>query len=395
MLTLLTVLLATAHADDLAYATCCDEAGAYACPTTLTVVGPGTTVNGADAAGLWKLTCSDGASFFPHAERQGIDTRPGVVLDAFDATGLACFEAACPIPSDLCLDLDGTGTVRAYACGTSQVADARAFGSAPRHRTAVVASAGRVVRTERLTLESAQARTMGSMPVRTDAVVAVRRAPATTSSTWAPSPAPPAPAEAPVWSPGPSAPSAPSAWQPEPAKPAPVAPAPTPRPLDTGYTKIPARTALLLRETPAGTPPPAVDWSIPAAPPTPCVPNPSLRAPSADQVDRGDEAIVAGDLQAALGHYRAALGVDKCNGYAWSAMGALLLDAGYASRAQESLSHSARLLPGNVLTWVRLGAAEELLGNKAAAIEAYHHAIELRPGYLPAEEALRRVVREP
>lgn len=342
MLTLITLLVGLAHAEDVPYATCCNEAGAFSCPDRVEVVGPESVVTPTGVTGLWVLTCSDGASYFPYAHREASGARTGDVVTHLDRAAAACFDAACPLPTDVCLDLSPTGQLRAVRCDDGGAADEDALASMPMPRQAVVASSGRVVRVERMSVADARvqadARTSAREAVATEAVMAVQR-------------------------PVPSQP------------PAPVRPTPA-EAFDDG--------------TPPG---PPIDWSIPALPPDPCVPARERVDASNDQVELGDDAMVGGRMDEAMAHYRAAVQVNACNGYAWDNMGAALLDAGYASRARDALQTAVRLSPRNVRAWVDLAHAFEMLGSKGDAIDAYHEALEVRPGYLPAEEGLRQVVR--
>jgi tetratricopeptide (TPR) repeat protein len=134
-------------------------------------------------------------------------------------------------------------------------------------------------------------------------------------------------------------------------------------------------------------------FSLPADPPSPCVPVASLRDASLTQTDLGDEARVAGDISAALGHYRAALAVDACNAYAWSAVGSMLLEQGSEEDAEHALRVSTRIMPGSARAWTELGRARELLGRYPDAISAFHEALVRQGDYAPAEEGLRRVSR--
>jgi cytochrome c-type biogenesis protein CcmH/NrfG len=162
---------------------------------------------------------------------------------------------------------------------------------------------------------------------------------------------------------------------------------------DVGPPRIPPRTLAAMAEDDGTVEAEPVDWSLPAAPPDPCVPPRDRVRPSNDQVSLGDEAMIGDHLADAVGHYRAALQVNQCNGYAWTALGQLLKEAGYASRARDALTYATRLSPSQVRAWVGLGEVYELLGDKGEAIGAYQRALMLRPGYLPAEDGLRRAAR--
>lgn len=204
-----------------------------------------------------------------------------------------------------------------------------------------------------------------------------------------------------------SAPASLSAWHARPADRAPapaLAAAPMPRertveqPSSFTWTQPTAFvTTQPAAATPAPTPRPSVanldDFTLPTDPPSPCVPVPGLRDASLTQTDLGDEARVASDIAGALGHYRAALAVDACNAYAWSAVGSMLLEQGLEEHAEHALRVSTRIMPGSPHTWTELGRARELLGRYPDAISAFHEALVRQGDYAPAEEGLRRVSR--
>jgi tetratricopeptide (TPR) repeat protein len=144
-------------------------------------------------------------------------------------------------------------------------------------------------------------------------------------------------------------------------------------------------------ETPAGDAPVAVvDPTLPSPPEMPCRPS-SLRIPSNEQVDAGNEALVAGLLPKALDHYRAALTMDRCNAGAWTALGDGLISAGYPHEARTALDLATQLVPTHAHAWTRLGDASELDGDREAAVVAYQNALVHSPGYAPAAQGLDRI----
>lgn len=145
---------------------------------------------------------------------------------------------------------------------------------------------------------------------------------------------------------------------------------------------------------PIPTPAPAVqrvDASVPPAPPDPCIPSAALRAPSNEQVDSGNEAIVQGDFATALDRYRAAITINKCNAFAWAALGDALLQSGHPTEAKQALGFATKLMDSNHHAWTLLGQALERTGESATAAAAYRRALELKPGHPPANEGLARV----
>jgi Flp pilus assembly protein TadD len=130
---------------------------------------------------------------------------------------------------------------------------------------------------------------------------------------------------------------------------------------------------------------------VPPPPPDPCVPNPALRDPSNAQVDAGNTAEVAGDLGQALDRYRAAISINQCNAFAWTALGDGLLKVGNAESARAALVTATRLMPTHFHAWTSLGEADEKLGDFDGARRAYRQALAARPGHPPAVAGLSRV----
>ena len=134
-----------------------------------------------------------------------------------------------------------------------------------------------------------------------------------------------------------------------------------------------------------------VDASLPPQPPEPCKFSAALREPSNEQVDAGNDAIVGGDFATALDRYRAAITINKCNAFAWAALGDALLQSGNPTPARGALEVATRLMPTNHHAWATLGQAAERAGDRAGAATAFRKALEARPGYAPAAEGLARV----
>jgi tetratricopeptide (TPR) repeat protein len=134
-----------------------------------------------------------------------------------------------------------------------------------------------------------------------------------------------------------------------------------------------------------------VDRTVPAPPPEPCIPNPALREASNGQVEAGNAAIVSSQLGEALDRYRAALSMNQCNAYAWTALGDALLQTGDSERARAALVVATRLMPAHFHAWTSLGQAEERLGDRTAARRAYQQALAAKPGYAPAAAGLSRI----
>lgn len=133
-----------------------------------------------------------------------------------------------------------------------------------------------------------------------------------------------------------------------------------------------------------------LDVALPPLPSLPCVPSPALREPSNAQVDEGNDAIVRGDLTLAADRYLAAITINRCNAYAWAALGDLLLQAGNPVPARPAFQAATGLMPAHFHAWTRLGEANERLGDRAAAKAAFEKALEARPGHPAAVAGLAR-----
>lgn len=353
----------------------------------LEVVGPGSRISGADELvvidGIWRLTCTEGAGYFPAARRRTFGSAfEGSVLTPQDPAVLACYQTACALPEGLCIVTDDLGP-RAVVCGHTAPATNTQWTA----RRLLDAGAR----------EAARASWMDAIAAAEPTSAAT---PAPVSAPAAPPPRPaPAPTRAETTFASVAAPSAPTIL--------PAAPASSSSPWTSLPATAPAQAPLVAPTAVAAaqlTPAPSkrVDvraavgaFTLPDAPPDPCPPASSRRDAGAAQVDLGDEQRVAGDLDAALGHYRAALAVDTCNGHAWGAIGSLLMEGGRTEDAERALAYGARLVPQNVRAWTELGRARETLGRVEGAIAAYHEALSRQDDYAPAAAGLRRVTHGP
>jgi cytochrome c-type biogenesis protein CcmH/NrfG len=63
------------------------------------------------------------------------------------------------------------------------------------------------------------------------------------------------------------------------------------------------------------------------------------------------------------------------------------------TEAAAQLQASLAIEPRNPEAWVNLGAAQLLMNDRAAAARSYRNALQLRPGFPPAEDGLRRATQ--
>lgn len=421
---LLALILPLAAADEAAYLACCAEAGEASCPTQLTVIGPGSTVlhgrRAAEVQGVWNLTCTDGAAFFPAAVREAPPgSVEGDIIGFVPQRSLSCFVSSCALPTHLCLDRRaGVSVVRScdlHAAPThAELSDVRLVRGAhvPASPAAVAA------------LPPADA-DADAFPTAAVARPADPPAPTPPAPRAEPAAAQPAPAVtvAVVRAPPVAAPVGPGstkgAWTAPVAEPASPAASPKPAPSSDGLADWErevmaepdvAESPPAPPPAPVAAPPPAApapivlrgpvrpltqaDLAVPPLPPTPCVPNAALRQPSVLQVDAGDEATLAGDPASALGHYRAAITIDACNPFAWAALGHALLGANSPAGAVPALETATRLMPAHFRAWTDLGLARETLQLIPQAVEAYHEALSLQDAYAPARDGLQRTLRQ-
>ncbi len=135
----------------------------------------------------------------------------------------------------------------------------------------------------------------------------------------------------------------------------------------------------------------ALEVDLPPVPTGPCASPSALRTASSTQVEQGNEAAMAGDVQGAADRYRAALSIDRCNPFAWADLGEALLGSGQLILAGRALGAATRLMPRHYRAWTLLGQFEEASGRPTAAIDAYEQALRARPDHAPAIAALRRL----
>lgn len=159
------------------------------------------------------------------------------------------------------------------------------------------------------------------------------------------------------------------------------------------HAPVPPRAPVAPMAPVAPVAPAAIAFVMPDAPAEGCVVNAALYRPSNDQVDLGDDARVAGDLVAALQHYRAAIVINGCNAFAWAGLGEGLRAAALPAQARDALAVSTRLMPTHHVAWARLGEIEESTGSADRAGAAYSAALAANPSYQPARDALARLTR--
>jgi Tfp pilus assembly protein PilF len=138
-----------------------------------------------------------------------------------------------------------------------------------------------------------------------------------------------------------------------------------------------------------------LDLTVPQRPGLPCTAQASTRVPSNQQVDQGNDAIVAGDVALALDRYRAAITLHRCNAFAWAALGEALLQAGHPLPARHAFEGATSLMPAHFHAWTRLGEAQEQLGERGAAALSFRTALEKKPGHAPALAGMARLQQAP
>jgi cytochrome c-type biogenesis protein CcmH/NrfG len=143
------------------------------------------------------------------------------------------------------------------------------------------------------------------------------------------------------------------------------------------------------------------DVSMPVVPSDPfalpergkCAPIGEAHDASVDQANRGDDAMIAGDLERAFGHWRLAVTLDGCNAEAWSNMGSTLIGLGLADRAVSALDTATQLSAHSSRIWTELGRAYEAALAFDLAIGAFQSALLLRVDNREAASGLARVAR--
>ncbi|GDX78779.1 hypothetical protein LBMAG42_05900 [Deltaproteobacteria bacterium] len=328
------LLLAVALANDTTCVACCKAGGLAGCPTTLQVRTEKSATEplgmGWELQGAWVVACDGSGRFDPSVNLQ-TDHEPeyGEVLNS-SANPLAvhCFTQACALPRGVCIGpASGDGNVGLIGCDDTLPVDQRELAGGGGHAPGNTA-----------------------MVVVIDGRPIVAEPPSTSAS-----PASPPAVASPYYD-------------------TPPAVVPTPRPPE-----------------PAPLPAGPVALELPADPPDPCTPAPdAVRAESRKRVGSGDDFRIAGRIAEALKDYRAALTMDKCNGYAWMSIAQVTIDQGRTDLAIRALRNTTRLLPTHPGGWLMMGKAYETFGQKGLAAEAFKKATELAPGNAEAIEGYMR-----
>ncbi len=336
------LLLAAALADDSMCLACCKAGGISACDTTIQVrtEKSGTEPVGAGWAlqGAWIVAC-DGSGHFDPGFSALFDHEPdyGEVLNSgINPLALHCFTEACAMPKGVCVGpANADGSVQLVGCDDTLPTDQRELaggaGPSPGPGAMVVVIDGRPLVAERQ--RGAQAAPRAAVP-------------------------------APVAAPPPLAA----------AVPVPVAV---------------ATAAATVSATPSAAAPGGVE--LPSDPPDPCTPAPdAVRTESRKRVGSGDDFRIAGRTSEALKDYRAALSMDKCNGYAWMSIAQVAVDLARTDLAIRALRNTTRLLPAHPGGWMMQGKAYEAFGQRTLAAQAFKKATELAPGNAEAIEGYMR-----
>ncbi len=331
---MLLLLARLALADDATCLACCRAGGIGGCPTTLEVrtERSATEPLGSrwELMGAWVVACDGSGRFDPTIVRQ-LDHEPEygeVVGSGKNPLAVHCFAQACALPRNVCVGpATASGDIGLVGCEDTLAVDQKALAVGPGRAP----GAGAIVvvidgRPLVAEPESQPAPTPGSAPP-----------PDTTPPPSAPWPAPPK---------APAAPSAPA-------------------------------------------PPPVLE--LPADPPDACSPaREPIRSESRKRVGSGDDLRITGNSAEALRDYKAALTLDKCNGYAWMSIAQLAGDQARTDLTIRALRNATRLLPTHPGAWLMLGRAYESFGQRGLAAEAFKRATELAPGSAEAVEGYMR-----
>jgi tetratricopeptide (TPR) repeat protein len=76
-------------------------------------------------------------------------------------------------------------------------------------------------------------------------------------------------------------------------------------------------------------------------------------------------------------------------------LAAMQIDLGRLAEAEANIDAALRLVPGYAEAYYEKGRLRERQGRKEAALESYRHALTLRPGFAPAEDARRALGGSP
>jgi len=135
--------------------------------------------------------------------------------------------------------------------------------------------------------------------------------------------------------------------------------------------------------SPAVSPPPAP--AMPASAPATA----SAGGAGAGPLNREGEALFErGDLEGAIGRFRAAVRAAPTNAYYRNNLGWALFQSGKVEEAGRELNESARLNPRRDIVYANIGEVERARGNTAAAIAAYERFLELNTN--PRRERIAR-----
>ena len=132
-----------------------------------------------------------------------------------------------------------------------------------------------------------------------------------------------------------------------------------------------------------------VRFDLPA-PPTRCAGTEALENAAREQVSKGRQLAIRNDSSAAQGHFRAALSMDPCNGFAWGGLGRIALKAGALEPAVTALETATKLEASNIGALYDLGQAYERIGKRTQAHQVYSRITNIDPSHNGANEGLSR-----
>ena len=161
MLLLLLLTTSLSFGGNEAYHACCAASRAGSCPQTLEAVGPGSAsiISGASAniTGIWRLSCEGGSRFEADRTRAApTHSDQGTVITPMTEMATACFDAACHLPTSLCVTFD-RGYARVAHCDAGTAPGVSTWEAPPDGSIAVVVE-GRVIKVRRLGAVAAVAR---------------------------------------------------------------------------------------------------------------------------------------------------------------------------------------------------------------------------------------------
>jgi len=141
-----------------AYHACCAATRAGSCPQTLEVIGPGSasilTGGRAQVTGLWRLSCESAVRFDEDRSHEAPSrSNQGTVLTPMTEAATRCFDAACHLPTSLCVDYQ-RGQARVAHCDAG-TAPGESTWSAPTDATSAVIVDGHVVKVRPFTAANA------------------------------------------------------------------------------------------------------------------------------------------------------------------------------------------------------------------------------------------------